>query len=139
MYGRQKRSKYGSRKVHFAGMTFDSTLEYERWLYLSDLERQHKIRNLERQTPFVLIEDVTGTREKQLKTKTRTETYVIEKGCRYLADFTYEKPVGDDWVCVIEDTKSEATRKKESYVIKRKLMRVHGNVVREVMRATEEI
>lgn len=46
-----------------------------------------------------------------------------ERAVTYTPDFRYRR----DGVLVVEDVKSEATRKKESYVIKRKLMlKIHG-------------
>jgi len=43
------------------------------------------------------------------------------RAIRYLADFTYERLVGDRWELVVEDVKSRVT-KTAAYLIKRKLM-----------------
>lgn len=45
---------------------------------------------------------------------------MLEKECAYIADFQYHNAKTGD--LVVEDAKSEATKKKESYIIKRKLM-----------------
>lgn len=45
---------------------------------------------------------------------------LLEKECAYVADFVYQDAHTGE--LVVEDVKSEATKKKESYIIKRKLM-----------------
>lgn len=56
---------------------------------------------------------------------------LLEKECVYIADFVYtDSKTGE---LVVEDVKSEATKKKESYIIKRKLMlHVYGIKIKEV-------
>lgn len=144
-------NKYGSKKIYFGDMVFDSKLEFHRWCFLEEAEERGQICNLRIQVKYQIIPEAYGTREKHQKTKVKTETYVIEKACYYVADFVYAVPVDrtQSWKecidkdapyeIVIEDTKSEATRKKESYVIKRKLMRQLGTPIREVLRSTEDI
>jgi len=52
---------------------------------------------------------------------------LIERGCRYIADFVYKTKVGDT---VVEDTKGVRTKE---YIIKRKLMlSVHGIRIKEI-------
>ena len=51
--------------------------------------------------------------------------YVIESAVKYIADFVYTDAGGKT---VVEDVKSPATRKKESYVLKRKLMLYIHNI-----------
>jgi hypothetical protein len=56
----------------------------------------------------------------------------------YRADFVYKKNqpclgIPDNTVTVVEDVKSDATRKKDEYCIKRKLMRDRKGIqIREV-------
>lgn len=108
-------SKYHSRKVIKDGMKFDSVKEYRRWCELSLLERAGQIRNLERQTPFELIPSQ------------RINGKVVERACKYVADFTYRLP---DGTYVVEDTKGVKTK---DYIIKRKLMlQVFGIRIQEV-------
>jgi hypothetical protein len=115
------RSKYGSIKVTTSdGITHDSQKEANRWCELKLLERAGKITNLERQVPFELIpaqyESVPRVSKsgKQLKDK----QVLVEKACKYIADFVYR----ENGKLIVEDVKSSATAKKESYIIKRKLL-----------------
>ena len=109
--------KYGNRKVTVDGMTFDSVKEYSRWQELKLMERAGVICELRRQVPFILIpvqKDESGK--------------VIERQCRYVADFSYREM--SDHRLVVEDTKGMKTRE---YIIKRKLMLYRlGIRIREV-------
>ena len=82
---------------------YDSAKEAERARVLHLLEKAGKIHGLMRQVKFELIPKQDG-----------------ERSCCYIADFVYYDLRADK--IVVEDVKSEATRKKESYIIKRKLM-----------------
>lgn len=56
---------------------------------------------------------------------------LLEKECVYIADFVYQDAYSGK--LVVEDVKSEATKKKESYIIKRKLMlHVYGIKISEI-------
>lgn len=106
-----KPSKYRNQPVEVDGVRFDSKKEAARWVELQYWERASFIRDLERQVPFVL--EVNGTR--------------IGK---YIADFRYlDIATGQ---VVVEDVKSEATRKLPVYRMKKKLMfAIHQVVIRE--------
>ena len=110
--------KYRNKKTVFCGIEFDSKKEANRYGELLMLLRAGQINNLERQVAFTLIpaqKDGTG----------RT----IEQAVRYKADFVYTEKGRQ----VVEDVKSEATRKNKEYVIKRKLMLFRFGIrVREV-------
>lgn len=97
-------SKYHSRKVILPnGTTFDSKKEYKRFIDLQWLEKAGEIRDLKTQVTFELIPKQNG-----------------ERAVKYIADFVYiNNKTGET---VVEDVKSIVTRKKESYIIKRKLM-----------------
>lgn len=98
-------SKYRNVKVENQYGSFDSIKESERYPELLILERCGKISNL----------------RKQFKIRLLNPFYLDgkwEPGIKYYADFAYEK----DGRTVIEDVKSEATKKKESYRIKRQLL-----------------
>lgn len=105
-------SKYRSVKTMAAdGTLCDSKKEALRLNQLLLMERAGVIKELQKQVKFVLI-------PKQVK-----GGKVVERECSYVADFVYWENRKDDlWVKVVEDVKSEATRKKESYIIKRKLL-----------------
>lgn len=94
---------------YFAKRTrgFDSKKEEKRWQTLLLEERAGRITQLERQKKFVLIPSQLDNNGK-----------VIERQVAYYADFVYYR----DGKLVVEDVKSEYTRKLPEYIIKRKLM-----------------
>lgn len=105
-------NKYHAKKITIDGITFDSTKEGNRYLELKLLENLGKIDDLRCQYRFELI-------PKQGK----------ERATHYVADFLYWENGKE----VVEDVKSEITRKKSDYIIKRKLMKwIHGIEVKEV-------
>lgn len=109
-------SKYGSRKVTYEGMTFDSKKEYLRYRELLLMEMAGKIHNLKRQVKFELIpaqfEPPPEGKKKQGK--------CIERACNYIADFQYMVQLDSgQYELVVEDTKGFKT---PEYIIKRKLM-----------------
>lgn len=136
----RRTNKYGNRKGCAFGVAFDSRLEASRALFLASALRDGRIRNLRRQVEYELIPRQTEHVVEHLKTKDRTRERVVERPCRYVADFVYERR-GEDgaWTEVVEDTKSPVTRTGE-YVIKRKLMLWrHGIRIREIMKAAEDV
>lgn len=127
--------KFHNRRTH----SFDSRLEYKRHLVLLQAERDGAVRNLRTQVAFEVIPRQTEWVEVQLKTKTKMVARVVERNCEYIADFVYEKRTADGWVEVVEDTKSEVTRRLPEYVMKRKLMRLQGHPIHEVLKAGDKI
>lgn len=117
-FGSGRSSKYGSSKVEFQGITFDSKYERDRYIYLLDLKRQGKIDCLRRQTPFLLIPRATKLIPKQLKTKVKYVERVIEMQSLYHNDFTYI----EDGKYICEEFKSAMTSKLADYILRRKLM-----------------
>ena len=100
-------SKYKSKKVEVDGHTFDSKKEAKRYVFLSALESEGIISNLECQKEFELIP------------AQRIDGKCVERSCKYIADFYYRY----DGAEVVEDVKGY--RKGTAYsvfVIKRKLM-----------------
>jgi len=95
-----KRSKYGNRKVIVEGIKFDSEKEGNRYRVLKIAEFGGEISNLRLQKVY------------ELKVEGR-------KVCKYKADFVYIR----NGVEVVEDVKSEITRKARVYRIKKKLMK----------------
>ena len=95
-----KRPKYGNRKVTVGDITFDSAKEAKRWGELQFMVKAGEIRNLQRQVRFPIV--VNGV-----------------KVCSYIADFTYEELGG----VVVEDVKSEFTRKDPLFRLKSKLLK----------------
>ena len=108
-------NKYGAKKTVLDGQIFDSRREAARYAELRLLERAGEIHDLQRQVPFVLIPTQRDSKGK-----------VIERECRYVADFVYT----DNGMKVVEDTKGMRTKE---YIIKRKLMlEKHGIRIKEV-------
>lgn len=114
----QGNSKYGSSKVEFQGIVFDSKYERDRYLYLLDQQKQGKISGLRRQTPFLLIPKATKLFPKQLKTKVKYVERVVEMQSLYHNDFTYI----EDGKYICEEFKSAMTSKLADYILRRKLM-----------------
>jgi len=89
-------SKYRNNKVTVDGIKFDSQKEAGRWLQLKLL----KVTDLQRQVKFpIVIND--------------------QKICKYVADFTYYK----NGKLIVEDVKSEFTKKLPVYRLKKKLLK----------------
>ena len=118
-------SKYRNKKVVLDGITFDSKREAKRYRELLLLEQAGEIADIQRQVKFELIPaqrepDTVGPKGGKRKGRT------IEREVTYIADFVYWK----NGALVVEDVKGF---RKESYIIKRKLMLwVHGIRIVEV-------
>lgn len=110
-------AKYRNTVLVVDGVRFDSLKELRRWGELRMLERAGAIGDLKRQVSFELIPAQKNAAGK------------VEMPTRYVADFVYM----EGGAKVIEDVKSEVTRKLRVYVIKRKLMlQVFGITIQEV-------
>jgi hypothetical protein len=109
------RSKYRNKKTTIDGIAFDSVWEAQRYSELAILQKAGEIKNLRLQVVFELIPKQPS-----------------ERAVKYIADFVYEQ----DGLTIVEDTKSQPTRKKPDYVIKRKLfkMRYPDMVFMEVVK-----
>lgn len=95
---------------------FDSRKEERRFAELRLLERAGVISDLKRQVAIELLpaQYIDGR--------------CVERAVKYVADFTYT----EKGLPVVEDVKSEITRKNKDYIIKRKLLLyVHGIRLRE--------
>ena len=120
------RPKYGNRKIKNAYGTFDSSLEWSRFLFLSNREKEGEITNLRRQVEYLLIPAQYGTEIKHLKTKDKEVRVLLERSCSYIADFVYER----NGETIVEDCKGEDKKYKgrtfstrtEGFNIKKKLM-----------------
>lgn len=137
-YVRQSRNKFGARKFRNEWGEWDSKAEFLRYAELLDMQRKGLISGLQRQVKYEIIPAIKVQKEIALKTKTKVVERVDEKAAHYTCDFQYTQ----DGVLVIEDAKSEATRKEKDYVLRRKLMKhliQEQNEVagREVMRFNE--
>ena len=103
-----------------AVLHFDSQKEARRYDQLIAREQAGQIHDLRLQVDFTLQEAYTDTEGRRVR------------AIRYKADFTYKKPAAKftsvfdfdvgNWVLVVEDVKSRATRTKE-YLLKRKMLK----------------
>lgn len=98
----KKRSKYGNNKVVVDGVEFDSQKEADRYGINKMRLVAGEIKWLELQVPYIFV--VGGT--------------TVSK---YIADSRYELTATGE--LVVEDVKSEATRKLRPYRMKKKLMK----------------
>ena len=121
-YAFQGRSKYGNQRVG----THASKKEHCRAARLRLMERAGLISDLREQVPYELIPAQYGECGKDFRG--RTARVLLERPCRYIADFVYtDRATGQT---VVEDTKGVRTKE---YIIKRKLMlHVHGIRIKEV-------
>lgn len=117
MPGRRK-TKYGNRKVELDGFTFDSVHESNRYAELKLMLLAGEIEDLKLQYPFELQPSFTDCEGNKVLPIT------------YKADFVYtDKKTGK---MVVEDAKSEATKKDKVYRLKKKMMAYKGVIIREV-------
>ena len=109
------KNKYHNKK----SFGFDSQKERRRYQELLLLQKIGEIKDLKKQVAFELIPTQ----------KNNATGRVVERGVKYIADFTYTDRYGN---FIVEDTKSPAT-KTDAYIIKRKLMLfVHNIKIKEL-------
>ena len=116
------RNKYGNQRVG----SHASKKEHYRAAELHLMERAGLISGLREQVPYELIPAQYGECGKDFKG--RPVRVLLERSCRYIADFVYtDRATGQT---IVEDTKGVRTKE---YIIKRKLMlHVHGIRIKEV-------
>jgi hypothetical protein len=138
---KSKRSKYGNVKTkrimpNGSTYTFDSIRESVRYEELRLLLLSGDIKALTLQPSFTLQESFITHEGERIQ------------AIRYVADFRYLKKSGEcteverpdgsiqlipEWITVIEDVKSPATRKNKEYLLKKKLMAEKYNIhIKEV-------
>ncbi len=106
----KKASKYGNEKSKVDNKTFDSKKEANRYQELKNMVSRGLISELHEQVKFTFVHNG-------------------EKICSYVADFTYNENGKE----VVEDVKSEMTRKLPVYRIKKKMMLAfYGIEIKEV-------
>ena len=128
------RPKYGNHKIKNAYGTYDSQLEYARFIFLSNREKEGEITNLRRQVEYLLIPAQYGTEIKHLKTKDKEVRVLLERSCSYIADFVYER----NGETIVEDCKGSKGIITEAAKIKKKLLLwVHGIELRYIFSATQ--
>lgn len=101
-----RRNKYNARKITVDGEVFDSKKEYLRYRELTMLQSTGQISGLQRQVKYVLQAAITdGAGHKQ-------------RAITYAADFVYQM----EGKTVIEDVKSVATAKSESFRVRWRML-----------------
>ena len=101
----KKTNKFGNRLVYIDGFKFDSTKEGQRYMVLKSLLQQGRIENLTLRPLFTL----------QAGFRYHTGKWV--RAITYKADFQYEQ----EGQTIVEDVKSEITKKKADYRIRVRL------------------
>ena len=128
------RQKYGNSKIKNAYGTFDSSLEWSRFLFLSNRQKEGEISGLRRQVEYLLIPAQYGTEIRHLKTKDKEVRVLLERPCSYIADFVYER----NGKTIVEDCKGAKAIITETAKIKKKLLLwVHGIELRYIFSATQ--
>ena len=97
-----KRLKYGNKKTRIGSMEFDSKKEANRFQELKLLERSGLISDLKTQVKFSIVPKAGGNKRERF----------------YIADFTY----CEGGKKILEDVKSEITRKNPVYTLKKALV-----------------
>lgn len=98
-----KNNKYFNKKIKTQEGTFDSKKELARYNELLILVRTGQIDKLQRQVKFEIVPKDGN-----------------ERAAYYVADFVYIRADGKK---IIEDVKSEMTKKLPLYILKRKLVK----------------
>ena len=101
-----KPSKYRNIKIKKQGYTFDSILEYERFLILKDWAQKRKITELTLQPKYKIYEGCNTLENGKLTTV---------RPIHYIADFRYKNKNGET---VVEDAKGVET---EFFIMKKKM------------------
>ena len=126
------RPKYGNNKIKNTFGLFDSELEWSRYLFLSNRQKEGEISGLRRQVEYLLIPAQYGTEIRHLKTKDKEVRVLLERPCSYIADFVYER----NGKTIVEDCKGEDKKYKgkrfstqtADFKIKKKLMLYIHNI-----------
>ena len=123
----KRKTKYGSKKVTYDGIDFDSKKEMYRYITLKIKQAEGLISDLRLQVPFEIIPAVYEEQEVQMKTKVKKVTRCTQRASHYVADFVYKDENGQE---VVEDTKGFRTKE---YELKKKMMRAFlGITIKEV-------
>ena len=123
----KRKAKYGSKKVAYNGIDFDSKKEMYCYIRLKSMQDEGEISDLRLQVPFEIIPAVYETQEVQLKTKVKVVTKCIQRAAYYVADFVYTDKDGNQ---VVIDAKGF---RPYEYELKKKMMRAFlGITIKEV-------
>jgi len=123
-------SKYHNKICYADGYKFDSLKERDYYFYLKQKLEGGEISDLQMQVRFEVIPGVYEEYDevKHLKTKDKIvhKRRTIQQPTYYLADFVYiDTKTG---LKEVVDVKSEATKKKEAYRLKKKMMLAYKGI-----------
>lgn len=125
-----KRTKYGNVKVRNSLGVFDSTKEYERYLYLMELQKRGEISGLQRQVAYELLPKIYRAKEVVGVRRTKTVQVLEQRKVTYHADFVYYDEKNQE--LVVEDVKSSPKVVTPEYKLKKKMMYYfHGIKIKE--------
>jgi len=109
----KRKNKYGAVRVFYDGRWFDSTKECNRYKHLLILLKAGLIGQLQLQVKYPLEVESQVTEDGQ--------DPELEKITHYIADFVYID--AETGKTIVEDVKSDATRKLPAYRYKKSLMK----------------
>lgn len=131
-----KRNKYRNIKCEYNGISFDSIIEKDRYLFLLDAIEKKTITDLVVHPTFELIPKIIEKRVKHLKTKDKVVERVVQRPIIYTADFAYTK----DGVKIVEDVKGSRHIVTKDCCLKIKMMRYFYNIeVKFIYKPTAQI
>ena len=123
----KRKAKYGSKKVTYNGIDFDSKKEMYCYIRFKSMQDEGEISDLRLQVPFEIIPAVYETHEVQMKTKVKVVTKCVQRAAYYVADFVYADKDGNQ---VVIDAKGF---RPYEYELKKKMMRAFlGITIKEV-------
>lgn len=126
----RKGTKYGSTATTCNGIKFQSKKEARRYRQLLLMEKAGLVKDILLQKQYILIPARFESYTIPGKRRPLARRRCVEKQVAYYADFVYYDTAST--TTVVNDTKSDATRKLSTYVIKRKLMlSVYGIAILE--------
>jgi hypothetical protein len=105
------RLKYGNTTLEHDGIVFDSKKELKRWKELLIMQKAGLIGLLQRQVWYTVLIDELPI-------------------CTYIADHVYRDAVTGEQV--VEDVKSDITRKLPTYRLKKKMLAQTGIIIKEI-------
>lgn len=113
----KRKSKYNAKKAEYNGITFDSTKEAKRYVFLKEKEEAGEITNLHRQVTYELLPAVKEIQCIRLKTKEKSVIRTLQRPITYRADFVYCR----NGVVVTEDVKASPKMIPAEFKLKEKL------------------
>ncbi len=119
---KQRKNKFGNKKVRTPEHTFDSKHEYYYYLYLKEREKKGEISDLQLQVKFEIVPAVFESYVAHFVRKPdEVRTKKVQDAVYYIADFVYTDTATG--LQEVVDAKCEATKKDSLYVLKKKMMR----------------